>query len=431
MKRYASIIMISGMVAFASLIPAYAEGLEQNGEIAILAESADYAITVNGKALSLSKVPYDKDSHIMLPLREVAQALGFKVEWNNEDNSVSLDDDIVKTRVTIGEDSYYLASSKAIGLTASIPFGVAPEIKEGTAYVPLDLFKLLLGEDRVEIDGKNIKLYANAEEIENVQIPNPFTEHKTEEEAEQALCFKPIYNINLPEGYSLDAIRTMDNNFVEYVYKNGDKEITYRMAEGTDDISGDYNVYEDVKTITINDTDVIIKKDSENSGAIWTNGKMAFSVYCNTAFSDDEIVDIISGVLDNNSVQMPNPFTEYDTTEEAEKAISFKPVYPSYLPSGYKADEVSTMEDNFLQVFYKNGDKEICYRMAMGNDDISGDYNVYDDVKEAEINGLNVTIRRNGETASAIWTKDDNTFSVYSNSDISMEEIVKIISSIK
>ena len=131
MKRYAGIIMISGMVAFASLIPAYAEGLEQNGEIAILAESAEYAITVNGKALSLSKMPYDKDSHIMLPLREVAQALGFKVEWNNEDNSVSLDDDIVKTRVTIGEDSYYLASSKAIGLNSLYTFWSSSRNKRG------------------------------------------------------------------------------------------------------------------------------------------------------------------------------------------------------------------------------------------------------------------------------------------------------------
>jgi len=55
----------------------------------------------------------------MVPLRAIAEALGYKVTWNNETLSVTLDKDI---SLTIGEDNYIS------GDNAPIKLGTAPEL---------------------------------------------------------------------------------------------------------------------------------------------------------------------------------------------------------------------------------------------------------------------------------------------------------------
>lgn len=101
-------------------------------------------INVNGKGLALGKYKIEyQQGHVMVPLRLVSEALGFKVTWNPKTQGILLDDGSVKTEVTVGVDGYYKASSKAIGLTQTFEFGAKPEVKNGTVYVPVQLFNLL------------------------------------------------------------------------------------------------------------------------------------------------------------------------------------------------------------------------------------------------------------------------------------------------
>lgn len=58
---------------------------------------------------------YTENGVEMVPLRKTAEALGFKVVWNGENQSIDLDNGEVNTKVYIGEGSYYMASSVAIG----------------------------------------------------------------------------------------------------------------------------------------------------------------------------------------------------------------------------------------------------------------------------------------------------------------------------
>lgn len=41
----------------------------------------------------------------------------------------------------------------------------------------------------------------------------------------------------IPDGYKLTFISVIAGETFQLVYENGDNEITYRVAEGTDDIS--------------------------------------------------------------------------------------------------------------------------------------------------------------------------------------------------
>lgn len=87
----------------------------------------------------------DQNGFLTLPLRAVAESLGFQVTWNGEERSVLLDDGVVKTTLFIGEDSYFKASSQAIGITQTFQLGVAPTIVDSRTYVPASFFDFIYG----------------------------------------------------------------------------------------------------------------------------------------------------------------------------------------------------------------------------------------------------------------------------------------------
>ncbi|PKM85035.1 MAG: hypothetical protein CVU86_04040 [Firmicutes bacterium HGW-Firmicutes-11] len=85
----------------------------------------------------------DENGFLTLPLRAVAESLGFQVTWNGEERSVLLDDGVVKTTLFIGEDSYFRASSQAIGITQTFQLGSAPTIVDSRTYVPASFFRFI------------------------------------------------------------------------------------------------------------------------------------------------------------------------------------------------------------------------------------------------------------------------------------------------
>lgn len=110
-------------------------------------------ISINGILMNLEKQNwFGQNGHVMVPLRTVAERLGFEVIWDSSIQGVYLDDGDVKTRVLLGQDSYFKASSKAIGMTQSFQFGAKTVLVEDVTYVPVELFNLLYSNDNaVEI----------------------------------------------------------------------------------------------------------------------------------------------------------------------------------------------------------------------------------------------------------------------------------------
>ena len=70
------------------------------------------------------------------------------------------------------------------------------------------------------------------------------------------------------------------------------------------------------------------------------------------------------------------------------------------------------------------------YRMAKGKDDISGDYNVYQDVKTVQAGAYSVTLRKNEQGTGAIWTDSDYTYALYADKDVSEQDVLSMIASI-
>ena len=70
----------------------------------------------------------------MIPLRAVAEPLGFTVTWDN--GSVLVDNGIIHTKVTIGVDRYVITTSREdlVGMSAPFSLGAAPYVVEGVTY---------------------------------------------------------------------------------------------------------------------------------------------------------------------------------------------------------------------------------------------------------------------------------------------------------
>jgi len=107
-------------------------------------------IVVKGKELALSNgdTIQNSDNTVMLPLRTIAESLGYKVIWHEENKTVELQNGPNTMLVTIG--------SKIYGkLKMAVPLNHAPELVNGKTLVPVEFFTELMGL-KVEINNSHI-----------------------------------------------------------------------------------------------------------------------------------------------------------------------------------------------------------------------------------------------------------------------------------
>lgn len=238
---------------------------------------------------------------IMVPLRAVAEKLGFTVTWNS-DGTVLLDDGSMHSTVTIGEDRYQVTTSNPdlVGMSAPFSLGVPPYTSQGVTYVPLGLFDALLGsqEGAVTMTDGVICLNTNPLSGNNsVQIPNPFVEHETLAQAVQAAGFE----LAAPEavnGSSGRVFRTLEGELLEVVYHKGENEAArVRKAPGSEDISGDYTVYPQVNVVAVDGNQVTMSgSEGKISLAVWTNSGYTYAVSAVGGISSDEMAALVSVV---------------------------------------------------------------------------------------------------------------------------------------
>jgi len=88
-------------------------------------------IVVNGNTLTAPSAYRNDDGLVMVPVRAIAEALGFKVTWDDATRMV-----IINNIITFqpGKDYYTYARM------APFTLGAAPELKDGRTFVPLKLF---------------------------------------------------------------------------------------------------------------------------------------------------------------------------------------------------------------------------------------------------------------------------------------------------
>ena len=248
-----------------------------------------YTFEINGNDISI-------DAAIMVPLRAVAEPLGFTVTWDN--GTVLLDNGEMHTAVTIGLNSYMVATSVegVEGMSAPFSLGAAPYIVNNTTYVPLELFDALLGSRAGTITLDDGKIKITTEETGSVQIPNPFRECGSLTEAGAITGFEMSVPESIP-NYDRASILAFDSSMIQVLYQDGAETIRIRKAAGTDDISGDYNIYPETAATRIGGTSVTMKGGAGKAFlAVWTDGGYTYSVSASAGLGYEEMSRLICEV---------------------------------------------------------------------------------------------------------------------------------------
>ena len=87
-----------------------------------------------------------------------------------------------------------------------------------------------------------------------------------------------------------------------------------------------------------------------------------------------------------------NPWTDWDSLEEAESAVGFSFGLPEVIADSYQAVSIRTLNNELIEVTYRDESFEVCVRKQAGEgQDISGDYNEYEICSETNRNGGTIT----------------------------------------
>lgn len=135
---------------------------------------------------------------------------------------------------------------------------------------------------------------------------------------------------------------------------------------------------------------------------------------------------------DENTVMGGNPFSDEMSLDEINAELGYEIKTPSYLPNGFEKSSMLLIGDELVQISYSDDkDSAITYRTQKTDEDISGDYNVYD-ICETEIIG-NTTATLKGSDKkyyTAVWNDGENAYALGSDDGLEKNEIIKIIKSI-
>ena len=88
----------------------------------------------------------------MVPVRKVAEELGYTVTWNNEDESVLLELGDAEMTIQLGEDKYCFGDARE-----GLSFGAASYEVDGVSWVPAEVFTLL-GHEQQALTGSVMHL---------------------------------------------------------------------------------------------------------------------------------------------------------------------------------------------------------------------------------------------------------------------------------
>jgi hypothetical protein len=129
-------------------------------------------------------------------------------------------------------------------------------------------------------------------------IINPVQNYDTIEEAQKTLKFKVTVPKELLGKYNIKYINTISRDLFQICYVSKQGDILFRMGQGTEDISGDYNNYKTNNTINIDGNNVKLKGDGNLIKiAVWSVNNMSYSISVNAGMDQDDIIKIIKSTF--------------------------------------------------------------------------------------------------------------------------------------
>ncbi len=129
--------------------------------------------------------------------------------------------------------------------------------------------------------------------------------------------------------------------------------------------------------------------------------------------------------------QIPNPFVDCATMDDAELTAGFSVTLPESVPGGAQQTAIRATENGMIEVLYGGEEKQACLRKGIGAEDISGDYNLYETTEEIAVGDVTVTVKGNGgKLYLATWTSGEYSFAVSVSDGLSQEDMTALVSQV-
>ena len=129
-------------------------------------------------------------------------------------------------------------------------------------------------------------------------IINPIEGFDTIDKAQKVLKFKVTVPKELLGKYNIKYINTISRNLFQICYISKQSDILFRMGQGIEDISGDYNNYKTNNIVNINGSNVKLKGDDNLiKVATWSINNMSYSISVNNGMKQDDIIKIIKSIF--------------------------------------------------------------------------------------------------------------------------------------
>lgn len=136
---------------------------------------------------------------------------------------------------------------------------------------------------------------ASSEEEQDVQIPNPFVDCETLEEAEALAGFELTVPASAWEG--TETFRAQEGTMVEVICTDEQQQLRIRKALSGEDISGDYNQYPQEQTVMAGEREVTLRgQDDLVYVAVWSQGEASFSITVSDGAEQQQLLALIEEI---------------------------------------------------------------------------------------------------------------------------------------
>ncbi len=123
-----------------------------------------------------------------------------------------------------------------------------------------------------------------------------------------------------------------------------------------------------------------------------------------------------------------NGMEDVDSARALSEKVGFEVQELTGLPFAAEHITYTSLWGETAQITYEGENQTVTYRKAPGEEDISGDYNVYDTVTETVAGETSVTLKGDGDGyVLALWTADGYSYALSLENPVTEEELLEIL----
>lgn len=133
-----------------------------------------------------------------------------------------------------------------------------------------------------------------------------------------------------------------------------------------------------------------------------------------------------------DNTMVANPWVEYDTRELAIAAAGFDMTAPESM-EGYDAPIYRVMNAELLEVLYQSAAGEVRIRKAVGEEDISGDHNTYEETQTIATPGEDGVVTMagsGGAVACATWHSGAYTYAITADPGLDVPAVADLVNAV-